>query len=112
MGAALDGGTPKFVESQALPEVSYADFAHGVGLGALTVTEPDQLEPAWREALSAERPYVLDIHCDPEVPPIPPHSTLEEMKDLAVALARGDTGRWQVIKESLKVKAQELLPQS
>ena len=104
------GGTPKFVESQALPDMSYADFAHSLGLGALTITEPDQLAPAWQEALSAGRPYVLDVHCDPEVPPIPPHSTLEQMKDLAEALAQGDTGRWQVIKEGLKTKAQELLP--
>jgi pyruvate dehydrogenase (quinone) len=106
------GGSPKFVESQALPEASYADFATSIGLGGLTVTDPEQLEDAWREALSADRPFVLDVHCDPDVPPIPPHATLEQMTDMAAALIKGDTSRWGVIKEGIKTKAQEFLPHS
>jgi pyruvate dehydrogenase (quinone) len=105
------GGTPAFVESQALPEMSYADFAASIGLGALTVTDPEQLGGAWETALEADRPYVLDVHCDPDVPPIPPHADLEQMKDLAEALIKGDTSRWGVIREGIKTKAQELLRQ-
>ena len=41
------GGAPKFEESQVLPDVSYADFARGMGLLAITVTSPDELGPAW-----------------------------------------------------------------
>ena len=104
------GGTPDFVESQALPEASYAGFAASIGLGALTVTDPAELPGAWAEALAADRPYVLDVHCDPDVPPIPPHADLEQMKSLATALAKGDTSRWGVIKEGLKTKAQEMFP--
>jgi pyruvate dehydrogenase (quinone) len=104
------GGTPKFVESQALPDASYADFAASIGLGAMTITDPEHLEDAWRTALSADRPYLLDIHCDPDVPPIPPHASLEQMTDMAEALIKGDTSRWGVIREGLKTKAQELLP--
>ena len=103
------GGTPKFVESQALPDISYAAFAQATGLGALTVTEPGRLREAWATALSADRPYVLDVHCDPDVPPIPPHATLEQMTSMAKALIKGDTSRWGVVKEGLKTKAQELV---
>jgi pyruvate dehydrogenase (quinone) len=106
------GGTPKFVESQALPDVSYADFATSIGLGALTVTDPDDLASAWQTALGADRPYVLDVHCDPDIPPIPPHATLEQMTSMAKALIKGDTSRWGVIKEGLKTKVQEALPHS
>lgn len=105
------GGTPKFVESQALPDVSYADFASSLGLGGLTVAEPEGLGRAWDRALEADRPCVLDVHCDPEVPPIPPHASLEQMKEMATALAKGDRSRWHVITQGLKTKAQELLPQ-
>jgi pyruvate dehydrogenase (quinone) len=104
------GGTPKFVESQALPDVSYAEFAASVGIGTLTVTDPEQLADAWRTALSADRPYLLDVHCDPNVPPIPPHATLEQMTAMAKALMKGDTSRWGVIKEGIKTKVQEVLP--
>jgi pyruvate dehydrogenase (quinone) len=104
------GGTPKFVESQALPEFSYAQLAAAAGLGATTVTEPDQLGPAWDAALAADRPFVLDVHCDPDIPPIPPHADLEQMMDMAEALLKGDPSRWGVIKEGIKTKAQEFLP--
>ena len=104
------GGTPTFVESQALPEVSYAEFAAGVGIGAVTISDPGELAGAWQNALSADRPYVLDVHCDPDVPPIPPHADLQQMLDTAKALAKGDTNRWGVIKQGIKTKAQELFP--
>ncbi len=104
------GGSPKFVASQALPDVSYAGFAASLGLHATTVTDPEALAPAWEAALSADRPTVLDVHCDPDVPPVPPHATLEQMKDAATALLKGDQNRWGVIKEGIKTKAQELLP--
>ncbi len=104
------GGSPKFVESQTLPDVSYADFAASIGLDAITVTDPGQLGAAWDTALSASRPIVLDVHCDPDVPPIPPHSTFEQMKDAAQALLAGDANRWGVLKEGILTKAQELLP--
>jgi len=103
-------GAPKFAESQTLPDVSYADFARSIGLAAHTVTKPDELAAAWDSALSADRPTVLDVHCDPDVPPIPPHSTFAQMKDAAKALLSGDEDRWGVMVEGIKTKAQELLP--
>jgi pyruvate dehydrogenase (quinone) len=104
------GGTPTFVESQALPETSYAGFAESIGLGALTVRDPAELPAAWAEALAADRPFVLDVHCDPDVPPIPPHADLAQMRNTAAALLKGDASRWGVIKEGVRTKAQELLP--
>jgi pyruvate dehydrogenase (quinone) len=106
------GGTPEFVESQALPDVSYAEFAASIGLGSVIVTDPEELSGAWKTALNADRPYVLDVHCDADVPPIPPHATLDQMTASAKALIKGDPSRWGVIKEGIKTKAQELLPQS
>jgi pyruvate dehydrogenase (quinone) len=104
------GGSPRFVESQALPDTSYAEFAASVGLEAKTVTDPEHLEDAWRQALAADKPFLLDVHCDPDIPPIPPHATLEQMTDMAEALIKGDPSRWGVIKEGIKTKAQEFLP--
>jgi pyruvate dehydrogenase (quinone) len=104
------GGTPTFVQSQALPEMSYADFAASIGLHAITVTDAEKVGDAWDAALGSDRPTVLDVHCDPNVPPIPPHVTYDQMKDAAEAMLKGDENRWQVIKQGIKVKAQELLP--
>jgi pyruvate dehydrogenase (quinone) len=104
------GGAPKFTESQTLPDVDYAGFAASLGLHARTITEPDGIGAAWDEALAADRPTLLDVHTDPDVPPIPPHATFQQMKDAGEALLRGDEDRWGVIKEGIKTKAQELLP--
>jgi pyruvate dehydrogenase (quinone) len=103
-------GSPKFEESQTLPDVDYAGFARSLGLAAETITDPAQIAPAWERALAADRPTVLDVHTDASIPPIPPHATYEQMKEAALALAKGDADRWGVIKEGLKVKAQEFLP--
>jgi pyruvate dehydrogenase (quinone) len=106
------GGAPKFVESQRLPSVDYAGFAASLGLHAVTVTDPNDLGAAWERALSADRPTVLDVHCDPDVPPIPPHATFEQMKDSAEAILAGDENSWGVVKEGVRTKLQEFLPHS
>lgn len=103
-------GAPKFVESQALPDYSYAAFAASAGLDSIEVTEADEIADAWRQALSAGRPTVLDVHTDPNVPPIPPHATLEQMLDTASALLRGDEDARGVIVTGVKQKLQEVLP--
>ena len=48
---------------------------------------------AWDEALARDRPVVLEVKTDPEVPPLPPHITLEEAKNFAETLARASRSR-------------------
>ncbi|OQO92675.1 thiamine pyrophosphate-requiring protein [Saccharomonospora piscinae] len=104
------GGAPKFEESQSLPEVPYAEFAKLIGLGGITVDDPADLGTAWDTALAADRPTVLDVHCDPEVPPIPPHATLDQLTSMTQALAKGDPNAWHLLVQGAKTKAQEFLP--
>nr|WP_271209757.1 thiamine pyrophosphate-requiring protein [Rhodococcus wratislaviensis]GLK34504.1 thiamine pyrophosphate-requiring protein [Rhodococcus wratislaviensis] len=103
-------GSPKFAESQTLPDVDYAAFAASLGLHADTVTDPDQLAGVWETALSAEKPTVLDVHTDPNMPPIPPHATWEQFKSATAAVLGGDEDSWGFIKTGIKTKAQEFLP--
>jgi pyruvate dehydrogenase (quinone) len=104
------GGAPKFEESQSLPDVSYADIARTMGLNAIAVDTEDGVGGAWEQALSANRPTVLDIRCDPEVPPIPPHATYEQIKQMTAAVLKGDPNAWHLIFQGAKTKAQEFVP--
>lgn len=104
------GGAPKFEASQTLPDISYADVARAAGLEAITVTSPDELGPAWDRALAADRPAVLDVHCDPDVPPIPPHATFEQMRSAAQAVLKGDPDALHLVVQGAKTKLQEALP--
>jgi pyruvate dehydrogenase (quinone) len=103
-------GDPKFEASQNLPDVPYAKWAEALGLGGLRVESPDGVGPAWDEALAADRPYVLDVLADPDVPPLPPHISFEQARNMAFALAKGDVARTGVIQQSLKQKLREFLP--
>ncbi|OWY79219.1 thiamine pyrophosphate-requiring protein [Rhodococcus sp. BUPNP1] len=103
-------GSPKFAESQTLPDIDYAAFAASLGLQAVTVTDPDDLDSAWDAALTADRPTLLDVHTDPNMPPIPPHATWEQFKAATAAVLGGDEDRWDFVKEGLRTKAQEFLP--
>lgn len=103
------GGAPKFEGSQSLPEVSYADVARTMGLRSITVDDPEQIGAAWDTALAADEPVLLDVHTDPEVPPIPPHVTYEQMKATAQAFVKDPNG-WHLFAEIAKTKAAELLP--
>jgi pyruvate dehydrogenase (quinone) len=102
------GGTPKTTESQTIPDVSYADFAESIGLTGIAVDEPGGVGPAWDRALANDRPTVLDVRCDPDVPPIPPHVTLDQMTQTARALLKGDEDAWGVIKRGVATKAREV----
>jgi len=103
-------GAPKFTASQLLPDVSYEGFARSLGLNGIAVDKPEQVGPAWEQALAADRPTVLDFRTDPDVPPIPPHATFEQAKDLAKALLKGDPNSLGIVKEGLLAKAREVLP--
>src|ERR1700761_531311 len=83
-------GDPKFNASQDIPDVPYHRFAELIGLRGIFVDHPDALGLAWDEALASDRPVVLEVKTDPEVPPLPPHITLEEAKNFASAMTKGD----------------------
>ncbi len=60
----------------------------------MALAHPDQLALAWDEALSSERPVVLEVKTDPEVPPLPPHLALEQVKNLATSFGRTVTAKF------------------
>ena len=103
-------GDPKWEPSQALPDVPYADFAQLIGLGGLRVEDPEQVGAAWETALSADRPFVLDMVTDPNVPPLPPHITLKQARHFMGALAKGDPESGSVIVDTARSLMGSLLP--
>jgi pyruvate dehydrogenase (quinone) len=103
-------GAPKFAESQNLPDVDFAAFAASLGLNASSVKDPEELADVWRAALTADRPTVLDVYTDPDMPPIPPHATWDQFKAATTAVLAGDEDRVGFVKTGLKTKVQEFLP--
>jgi pyruvate dehydrogenase (quinone) len=102
-------GDPKFPGSQELPDVPYARWAEMIGLKGIRTDEPSQVGACWEEALAADRPTVLEVVTDPEVPPLPPHITLEQAKAFASAVLHGDEGGRRMIAQSIRQKIPEVL---
>jgi len=94
-------GDPKFKASQELPEFNYAAFAASIGLKGIRVEDASRVGAAWDEALSADRPCVVDFRTDPEIPPLPPHITFEQAKNFVTSLLH-DPSRSAIIRDSMK----------
>ncbi|PYC87612.1 thiamine pyrophosphate-requiring protein [Streptomyces tateyamensis] len=103
-------GSPQFEPSQQLPDVRYADVAQLFGLYGRRVERPEDVETAWRQALAADRPFVIDFRTDPAVPPIPPHANWDQVKATASAILHGDSDRGSMVRQGLRAKLQDLLP--
>jgi len=102
-------GDPKFVPSQDLPDAPYARWAEMLGLAGIRTEDPAAVGDCWDRALAAGRPAVLEVVTDPEVPPLPPHITLEQARSFASAVLHGDPSRGRMIRQSIRQKLPELL---
>ena len=103
-------GDPKFEASQRIPDVSYSRFAELIGLRGIFVDSPQLLGSAWEQALGCEMPVVLEVKTDPEVPPLPPHITLQQAKNFSLALLKGDPNESSVIKGAARQVLETILP--
>ncbi|HEY3308522.1 MAG TPA: thiamine pyrophosphate-requiring protein [Desulfuromonadaceae bacterium] len=95
-------GDPKFSASQDLPAFPYARYAEMLGLEGIELNNPDQIGNAWNAALNANKPVVIDAHCDPDVPPLPPHITFEQAKGYMFSIFKGDPNLGGIIKQSAR----------
>jgi pyruvate dehydrogenase (quinone) len=99
-----------FPATQRIPDFPAARYAELVGLHGIKVDQPEHLAGAWSEVLSADRPAVLEVVVDPEIPPLPPHVTTTQAKKMARAMVKGDPERLGVTEKSLRQKLEEFLP--
>ncbi|HEY3792532.1 MAG TPA: thiamine pyrophosphate-dependent enzyme, partial [Bradyrhizobium sp.] len=104
-------GDPKFNASQRIPNVPYHKFAELIGLKGIYVDNPERIGAAWEEALAADRPTVVEFKTDPEVPPLPPHITLQEARNFSIALAKGDPDKVGVIRGATRQVLETILPE-
>ena len=93
----VQSGEPKTMSTQSIPDVPYHKYAELLGLKGIFVDHPDKVGAAWDEALASDRPVVLEAYTDPNVPPLPPHITLEQAKMFMESVPR-DPERGSIIR--------------
>jgi pyruvate dehydrogenase (quinone) len=97
-------GEAKTLSTQSIPDFPYAKYADMLGLKGIYVDRAEQLGAAWEEALRADRPVILEVRTDPNVPPLPPHLTTKDARNFLASLPQ-EPERASVLKNS----ARELL---
>jgi pyruvate dehydrogenase (quinone) len=72
-----------------------------IGLKGIFVDDPERLGEAWEEALSADRPTVVEVKTDREIAPLPPHITLAQAKRFVSSMAK-DESAGHVIRDTAR----------
>jgi len=102
-------GKGKTEATQAIPDFPYHKYAELVGLKGILVEDPEKIGAAWDEALSADRPVILEARTDPNVPPLPPHITIQQAKAFLSSLP-GEPELASVLLGSAKEMLASFLP--
>jgi pyruvate dehydrogenase (quinone) len=103
-------GDPKYEASQDIPDFPFARYAELLGLRGIFVNNPDQIGEAWDQALSSDRPVVVEAYTDPNVPTLPPHISFKEAEAFSKALIKGDPEEIGIIRQTFKDAIESYLP--
>ena len=91
---------PATLGPRAEQVVALADLAPALAVLVLATAD---------EAFAADRPVVVEFYTDPNVPPLPPHITLDEARALASSMF-GEPELGSVLKNTAKQMVASLLP--
>lgn len=103
-------GSPKFEDSQDLPDFRFADYAKMLGLEGFRISDPDQIEEVIDSAMAADRPVVVEAITDPNVPLLPPHISAMQAKNFLTSIIKGDSDAWEMVKQTYKDVVTEYFP--
>ncbi|MGZ4510038.1 MAG: thiamine pyrophosphate-requiring protein [Mycobacterium sp.] len=103
-------GNPKLHASQDIPYVPFEQYAEMIGLRGIKVERSEQIADAWRQAFAADRPVVINALTDPEEPPIPPHVTFEQAKEMTMAFMKAPKDGLPGAVQAAKQFAKEFKP--
>lgn len=102
-------GSGKTESTQAIPDFAYDKYAELLGLKGIVVRDPEKLGAAWDEAFAADRPVIMNVYADPNVPPLPPHITFKDAKNFLTMMAT-EPELGSVLKNSAKELLASVLP--
>jgi pyruvate dehydrogenase (quinone) len=102
-----EDGNPVWRTSQDVESVDYAGWAELLGFTGIRVKSNDEVEAAWDAAFANRGVTLIDAYCSRNVPPLPPHITVEFAKKTGEALLKGDPFELGVIRDSAQALVAE-----
>lgn len=92
-----------------LQPIDFEGVARACGAAGFTVEDPKDVERVLREALAHPGPAIVQAVVDPDEPPLPGKITMEQTLNFMQALAKGQPGRWGIIKTVVSDKVREVI---
>ncbi len=102
-------GQGKTESTQSIPDMPYHKYAELLGLKGIFVNHPDRVAAAWDEALAADRPVILEAYTDANVPPLPPHITMQDARHF-LSMMPSEPELASVLKGSARQMLARVLP--
>ncbi len=100
-------GYPEHGVRYPQPYVNYAAFATANGALGIEVTSARQVGPAIAEAFSEPGPALVDVHVNPDEPPLPGKVEYQQAKKFAEAFLRGQPRRATIATTLFKDKIEQ-----
>ena len=101
-----EGKTPS---TQTIPDFAYHKYADLCGLKGFYCDDPERIAATWAAALACDRPCIVEFRADPDVPPLPPHITLEDAKNF-MTMMRDEPNLGSVVANSARQLFARVLP--
>lgn len=92
-----------------LQPIDFEGVARACGAGGFTIEKPDDAERVLREALAHPGPAIIQAVVDPDEPPLPGKISMDQTLNFMQALAKGQPGRWGIIKTVVSDKVREVI---
>jgi pyruvate dehydrogenase (quinone) len=102
----LEGNPQYGVELQP---IDFAAVAMACGIAGFSVDDPAEVPTVMKQAFSHPGPALVQAVIDVNEPPLPGQITTEQAWHFAKALARGEKGRFDIIKTVLEDKVREVI---
>jgi pyruvate dehydrogenase (quinone) len=92
-----------------LHPIDFAAFAKACGGTGFTVEDPAECGRTLDAAMATAGPVIVEAVVDPFTPPMPPKITLEQAKNFAAALAKGEPNKGKIAWTVLSERVRELI---
>ncbi len=84
-------GDPRYPVSQEVPDFPYSGYVELLGLGAVRIDDPDRIDDAWRQAVAADRLFLIEAVGDRDTPLLAPHQPAEKFQQMLTGIGRSPT---------------------
>jgi pyruvate dehydrogenase (quinone) len=89
--------------------IDFAKFAEACGGVGYSIKEPAEVKSVMAQAMSANKPTIIEAYVDPFEPPMPPKVGLDFVGNLAESLAKGQPNATRIGLTLFRNKVHEAL---